>query len=238
MPLISVITVTYNAVHTIEATIRSIVSQSFKDFEFIIIDGGSSDGTLDIIDKYKPELSYVVSEVDKGIYDAMNKGINASKGEYIYFIGGDDILYDTGVLQNISVWLRSNELDLLAGEVIYNTGRRFHSFFGFKTLLNNTIHHQGAFYNRRLFSLFRYDTNFKLIADYELNLNLYNKRQELKYKMIPTTISLCQDGGASRKELGQAYHETNKVRAKVLGRNSIILKYIFTIKFFISKYAF
>lgn len=87
---VSVITVCYNSANTIEKTIKSVISQDYGDIEYIIIDGGSNDGTLDIIDKYKDKISILISEPDKGIYDAMNKGIRIASGEIVGMINSDD----------------------------------------------------------------------------------------------------------------------------------------------------
>lgn len=96
---ISIITVSYNAAKTIEQTIQSVVNQTYDNIEYIIIDGGSTDGTVDIIKKYEDKIAYWVSEPDKGIYDAMNKGILKASGEYIYFLGADDWLYNESVME-------------------------------------------------------------------------------------------------------------------------------------------
>ena len=105
IPKISIITVVYNAKGFLEETIESVLSQNFNNFEYIIIDGGSIDGTLDIIKKYQDRITLWVSEPDKGIYDAMNKGIRYAKGEYVYFLGGDDLLFDNQVLKNVNSYL-------------------------------------------------------------------------------------------------------------------------------------
>lgn len=92
--LISVVTVSYNAVATIEQTLLSVINQTYPNIEYIIIDGGSTDGTVDIIKKYADEIVYWISEPDKGIYDAMNKGIKKANGEWINFINAGDSYYD------------------------------------------------------------------------------------------------------------------------------------------------
>lgn len=89
-PLISIITVSYNSVNSIEETILSVINQNFKDFEYIIIDGGSNDGTVDIIKKYQDKITFWVSEPDKGIYDAMNKGLKMVRGQLISLLNSDD----------------------------------------------------------------------------------------------------------------------------------------------------
>jgi len=237
LPLISVITVTYNAVKTVENTLLSVLSQTFTDYEFIIVDGDSTDGTLEVLNKYRSHITHIVSEKDSGIYDAMNKAVALSAGNYIYFLGADDILKDVNIFDLLKPDLLTGGYDLIAGAVIYNTGRRFQSAFSFKTLLNNTIHHQAAFYNKALFLNFKYDTNFRFIADYELNLRFYLNRSIYKYKISDEVISICTEGGASRSELSQAYNETNGIRFKVLGKKATILKYLYSLKFYITKYV-
>ena len=100
---ISIITVSYNAAKTIEQTISSVVNQTYQDIEYIIIDGGSTDGTMDIIRKYEDRIAYWISEPDKGIYDAMNKGIDVATGDYVYFLGADDRLVDANIIDKISL---------------------------------------------------------------------------------------------------------------------------------------
>lgn len=233
MPLISIITVTYNAATTLEKTIKSVISQSFTNFEFLIIDGNSTDDTMKIVSKYSSQIATIISEDDKGIYDAMNKGILAAKGKYLLFLGADDVLLDLNTLSNCNNDLSPDKYDLLVGNVIYDTGNKFMSNFGFKTLLNNTVHHQGAFYSKRLFKNFLYDISYRLIADYELNLFIYLNRKKYKYKFINETICICADGGESRKILNKAFDETNAIREKLLGK-SPLLKWIYTLKFKLS----
>lgn len=100
-PLISVVTVSYNAVLTIEQTILSVINQTYPHIEYIIIDGGSTDGTVDIIKKYANRIAYWVSEPDKGIYDAMNKGIRTAKGEWINFMNAGDLFYSKDTLEKV-----------------------------------------------------------------------------------------------------------------------------------------
>lgn len=100
-PKVSLITVTYNAAAVLEPTIQSILAQTFTDYEYIIIDGGSKDGTPDIIRQYAPKLSYWISEPDRGLYDAMNKGLRAAKGEYVWFMNAGDRLFAPDTLQKV-----------------------------------------------------------------------------------------------------------------------------------------
>ena len=117
-PLISIITVVLNSVETIERTINSIINQSFADYEYIIIDGGSNDGTLDIIRKYSNYISFWISESDKGIYDAMNKGIAHAKGQYIGILNSDD-WYVTNSLSAVANQIQNNpNIDIIYGNVL------------------------------------------------------------------------------------------------------------------------
>lgn len=237
MPLFTIITVTYNAEAFIEASVKSVLSQTFSDYEYIVIDGGSIDSTIHIINQYRRGIHQLLSEKDNGIYDAMNKALDLSTGDYILFVGADDKLAGTDVLSEVACKLQQENPVFIYGNVVYNTGRNFLSGFGPKMLLNNTIHHQSIFYHRSLFKDFRYDTRFKLIADYELNLRLYQARRLLKYVLIDTTICICNEGGASRLQLRQAFRETNQIRRKVLGGKSFLLKWIYTIKFLLTEYV-
>ena len=97
----SIVTVSYNAVATIESTILSVINQTYSNVEYIIIDGGSTDGTVDIIKKYQDKISYWISEPDQGIYDAMNKGLKIASGEWINFMNSGDSFVHTEVLENL-----------------------------------------------------------------------------------------------------------------------------------------
>ena len=113
----SIITVTYNSVNSIEKSIRSVLAQSYPDREYIIIDGGSKDGTVDIIRHYSDRINYWVSEPDKGIYDAMNKGIKIATGDYLIFMNADDVFADTEVLQKVAGLIKAD------ADVIYGNWR-------------------------------------------------------------------------------------------------------------------
>ena len=116
MPKITIITVCYNAISTIEDTIKSVLSQTYENLEYIIIDGGSIDGTIDIIKKYEKQISYWQSEPDKGVYDAMNKGIKLSTGEWINFMNAGDSFYNTEVLQSLNLYFSDSQTDIIYGD--------------------------------------------------------------------------------------------------------------------------
>ena len=121
---ISIITITYNAESFLEDTIQSIIQQTCKDFEYIIIDGGSKDGTLDIIHKYEQYITRWTSEPDEGIYDAMNKGIKLANGKYLWFMNAGDTIYDQNTLNQI-YQLQDSDADIFFGEtMMYNSNQQ------------------------------------------------------------------------------------------------------------------
>ena len=164
--------------------------------------------------KYKDSITYFVSEKDKGIYDAMNKGIDASKGGYIYFIGSDDVFYSNDTLSKAAVILEKEKPDLLLGNMMYKNDVVVKPRFNSLLLLHNTIHHQGTFYNKNLFKEFRYNVEHRTIADYELNLICYLNRDKLKIKTTNQFIAICADDGVSHSRKDLFISETNSIRSK------------------------
>lgn len=118
-PSISIITVVFNAVNTVETTIKSVINQSYPNFEYLIIDGGSIDSTLDIIKKYNDTKLRWISQADNGVYDAMNKAIGMAHGDYVYFIGADDVLLDESVVNNFVNSMNDNKITVIT--VVYNS---------------------------------------------------------------------------------------------------------------------
>lgn len=170
---ISVITVVYNDKNGIEKTILSVIANKHNGVEYIIIDGKSTDGTIDIIKKYDRNIDKWISEPDKGIYDAMNKGLQYASGKWVIFINvGDTLLRIPQILWEDKFDLYSAILCPVESErnVIYPS-------FGWKILYKNTIPHQGAFYNRKEKIL--YNLNYKVFADYDLNLSLYKTKKKI-----------------------------------------------------------
>lgn len=194
-PLISIITVVYNANTTLEATLQNVLSQNKALFEYWIIDGGSTDGSVDIIKKYSDQLAGWVSEPDKGIFDAMNKGIDRATGDWLYFLGADDLL-TKDILYKVSTYLKP-DLVAVYGKIITDTGHTMRSHVGIRCLLENRLHHQGTFYHRNLFKEFRYVQKFNIAADYEITLRIYLQRLPTQY--VPYTIAIFAIGGNSHE---------------------------------------
>jgi len=218
-PLASIIIPTLNNAHTIKSTIQSVIDQSYKNIEIIIIDGGSDDGTIDIINEFlsngqadKAQIKLWGNEKDEGIYDAMNKGIDQSNGEWLLFLGGDDRLYNGNILKEVF----SNDVSgyyLVYGNIEYDNNRKHKASFGRMLFLKNTIHQQGAFFNKKCFDDFRFNTNYKILSDYELNLLLYKK--QLPVKKVNCVISKCGSKGISKNVSTALYREELKIKSSI-----------------------
>lgn len=187
-PLISIVTVVFNGEKTLEHTIKSVIQQSYDNVEYIIIDGGSNDGTLDIIKKYENQIDYWVSEPDKGIYDAMNKGVRAVNGEWVYFLGADDILYD--ILQKIAEELNPLKKAVYGDVYMPNKHKLYDGKFTRFKLMFNNICHQAIFYNKKVFINNGFNLKYKILADYAFNLSIYN---EQAFKYVPILVSYYND---------------------------------------------
>jgi glycosyltransferase involved in cell wall biosynthesis len=196
-PKISIITVVYNGELFIEKTIKSVLSQDNNLFEYIVIDGCSNDNTLAIINKYQSYISKIISEEDEGIYDAMNKGILYSKGEWLIFINAGDVFHSENTIANISKELIS-DFDFIYGNVEID--------FGFikKTLKAGDIKnlwkgmqfsHQSCFINANYHKLYLYNTFYKIASDFDLIFNSYKNKRT--FKMLNITISTVISGGLS-----------------------------------------
>ena len=171
MPIISIITVNYNNAIGLNKTINSVVSQSFQDFEFIVIDGYSTDKSIDII-KQNPRINEWISEKDNGIYDAQNKGILKAKGNYLLFLNSGDILVNNQVLQKVSVLLSGNK-SFYYSNLILKKDLVKEKLFAPKLIdvdfmLNSTFWHPCVFIKSDLFKQYGlYNTAFKICGDYE-----------------------------------------------------------------------
>lgn len=180
--LFSIITVCYNAEAKIESTIKSVISQTCKDFEYIIIDGNSTDSTREIIKNYLSEDNiYLYSENDFGIYNAMNRGICRANGDYIYFLNAGDCFYDINVLNNIAGYI--NEYDkVYYGKVHYTNGSEINSFseiatnmseFGDKVRMEWMPCHQGIFAPRQIMTRYYFNEQYVIRADFDWLVKSY-----------------------------------------------------------------
>lgn len=223
---LSIICTTFNSGKTLQRTIDSIKNQTFQDFEFIIVDAKSNDNTLDIIKNNPETVTKCISETDKSIFDGMNKGLDLSIGEWVYFIGSDDYLYNNSVLENIFKNKFKHNTELVIGNVLYSNGKIFKSFWNWRILFYCSVHHQGAFYKRKLFDNNYYHTERNYPSDYGNNVGLYIKG--IKHQFFDVIISVYALGGDSSNVIWERYK--NEIVSRNIHLNSFLLKTILGIQ--------
>lgn len=225
---ITIITVCFNSGKTIEDTIKSVLKQTYENYEYLIIDGGSSDNTLDIIKSYEKKfigkLKYI-SEKDKGIYDAFNKGIKMASGDIIGFINSDDVLNGKDVfnkvVNNISDGVYS---DVLMMDNNFNTPVR--NFISGKYKKNGIFHptHPSLYLKKEVYDeVGEYNLDYKIAADLDLMLRVINKGYKLNY--VKDYFVLMRVGGASTNGL-KGYYKNFKESYRVLKKNKVKLPLI------------
>ena len=240
-PLISIITVVYNGEKFIESTIKSVISQNYKNIEYIIIDGASTDGTIEVIKKYENDISYWISEKDNGISDAFNKGIKRATGDLIGIINADDF-YNDNILELVAKNY-DRSIDIYFGSIIkLNEDSSVRRFESSKNALQSVdscnmrfIYHPTFFMTSELYEKYGYfDLNYKLAMDYEFLSRInFNK---IKSKYIRDFICTMRTNGVSdifnykaKLEVINAYRIRNNV---VIDKN-IVLAYYGSLKSYI-----
>lgn len=208
---ISIVTVCFNCVTMIEETIQSIIGQTYTDIEYIIIDGGSTDGTVDIIRRYANRIAYWISEPDKGIYDAMNKGIYAATGDYLIFINAGDKLATPSIISEI-VNLRINS-DVVYGNLIMCFTEA--TVLAIPDELSNfstrfPIYHPATLTKTDLLKNTHYDANLKICGDYNFYLKLYCQGKSFQYIDVTIAIFDATDG-LSNSRLVDNFIEAAKI---------------------------
>lgn len=222
-PLVTVITVVFNGAKTLEQAIISVLTRSYDNFELLIIDGGSTDGSLDIIKKYDHAIDYWVSEPDKGIYDAMNKALDVALGDRIYFLGCDDLLVND--LRDIAPLFRKRGV-LYYGDVYMIHRHQLYdgAFNGFKLAVKN-ICQQAIFYPRGVFEKYRFDTQYQMLADYHLNMRCYAD-PDLSLAYVPELVAIYNDtSGASSSRVDDALEKNRNRLTRQYFPTSIYLYY-------------
>lgn len=200
-PLFSIITVSYNASKTIEQTVKSVLNQTFTDFEYIIIDGDSKDGTMDVLEPYKDKITTLVSEPDEGIYHAMNKGIDLVKGKLVGIINSDD-WYEPDTLKQVNdAWKISDKKTIFHGLCkYYNKGKEGKILSYHHDLLPQAnIAHPTCFIPLEMYREHgKYDQKYLIAADYELLLRYY--LHGVSFRRIEKILANFSDGGISETE--------------------------------------
>ena len=202
MVKVSVIVVTYNCVGSIESSLRKIIRLKARyKIELVVVDGHSTDGTAEILHGNEAQIDKLLIEPDKGIYDAMNKGIRLATGDFFIFVGADDELLDIPE-KSLELALRQG-YQLVAGCVRLKKGV-FKSFFSWKIHFANTIHHQSLFYSKAL--PVRFNTDYRVFADFDLNQKFYKNKVPVLF--IDDIITRYNEDGVS----GSGKHNREYVR--------------------------
>lgn len=220
-------TATFNCANTIEATIDSVLGQSYPDFEYIIIDGASSDGTVERIRRHEHNLGHWVSEKDSGIYDAWNKALSASRGHWISFVGGDDQLKHRALEQYADAVRTSPDAEFISsrvqltrrGQPLRTIGRPW-SWPAFSRYM--TTAHVGAQHHRRLFNeVGKFNTNYRICGDYEL---LLRKRGGLRAEFLDLVTAEMSEGGVSEVSAHLALREAEAAKRDIGGRSPFLCR--------------
>lgn len=201
-PKFSIITVTYNAEKVLEDTIQSVISQTYHQIEYIIVDGASKDRTLAIIDKYRPRIHTVISQPDKGLYDAMNKGIALATGDYLCFLNAGDCFHEDDTLQQMAHSINGNELpDILYGETaIVNAKRHFQHMrrlsapetLTWKSFRQGMLVCHQAFFAKRTLAE-PYNLHYRFSADFDWCVRIMKKARTLHNTRL-TIIDYLEEG--------------------------------------------
>lgn len=218
---VSVITVCFNSASTLERALQSVVDQDWPDVEHIVIDGASTDSTMEILQRFRPHLAHLVSEPDKGVYDAMNKGLDRASGDIICFLNSDDEYASSQVLSLIATQMREHKLDALMGDVgfFYKKNpmrmvRRYRSdrFTPARLSWGWMPAHPALFLHKNVVQrVGRFKTDYRIAGDFEFIIRAFHGHT-LRYRHLPEVLVRMQVGGAS----------TSGWRAKILLNQEVL----------------
>lgn len=209
---ITIITVCFNAENEIRRTLNSVIFQTYKFKEIIIIDGNSTDRTMSIINEFRDKLNIVISEPDRGIYDAMNKGIRLSTGDYINFMNAGDTFFSSETLSKVVSYIQDKDFDVYFGDEIkkYEWGKILQK--GDYINDNSTslpFGHQSTFIKSSLMKTYEFDTSFRILADYNLINKLYLLKKSFYH--IPLPISVYDMYGSSNN-IPLIFKESSRIK--------------------------
>ncbi len=246
---ISIITATYNAEKTLETAIQSVINQTYPHIEYIIIDGGSTDNTLQIIEKYKPFISHLISEKDNGIYDALNKGIDLAKGDIVGVLHADDIFYDDYSIETIAKAFHKNDVDAVYGDLEYVQSTdvsKIVRYWQSKPFKKHLLKfgwmppHPTLYVKNEVFKkIGAFNLQYKISADYDFILRLFSNTK-YSFAYLPIVITKMRLGGASNKSINniilKSKEDLNALRSnKVGGMISLFFKNISKLPQFIKR---
>ena len=201
-PCISIVTVVYNGAATIEDTIKSVLSQSYPRLEYVIVDGGSTDGTVEIVRRYEKQLARWVSQSDAGIYDAMNQALEMIRGDFVLFLGCDDLLWGTDVIGNAAAKMSDQRLIYYGDVVMKGTGAVYDGVFSRWKIVRKNICHQSIFYPKELYKENKYSLKYPILADYEYNLRFFKQ-----FSYLNLIISRFNESGVSGRVVDSAFNK-------------------------------
>ena len=218
---VSIITVTYNSAQTLEHTIRSVLSQTYPNIEYIIVDGKSGDGTLDIIDRYRNKISTFISEKDKGLYYALNKGIELATGDIIGIIHADDFYIHNDVITKVAQTFKSNQADAVYANLYYvdknNTDKIIRTWRSGAFKVSNFLWgwmppHPAFFAKKDCYTKYGlFNTTLRSAADYEIMLRFLFKNN-IKTAYLPEFIVKMRVGGQSNASINNRVKANNEDR--------------------------
>lgn len=210
----SIITVNYNNKEGLRKTIESVINQTFRDFEYIVIDGGSTDGSVDILKEYDQHINYWVSEEDSGIYNAMNKGIAKAHGEYLNFMNSGDCFYSLDILERVAKY--QYDTDFIVGRDYHYSAEKQQGHASVLPPRTTMIHffvatldHQSTFIKKELFNNSPYNENHRLVSDWIFFIEKIVKEQK-KVQFISDIVCRREEGGLSEQQSAQNRKEINQ----------------------------
>lgn len=225
---ISIITVCYNSGKTIEDTFKSVQSQSYKDIEYIVIDGGSKDNTLELINQYKEIIDYSVSEKDNGLYDAMNKGIEKATGDVIGFLNSDDLFCDDMAVEKVmNVFNENSKIDSVYADIYYvdqnNTDKIVRKWItGKQKTFKKGWHpaHPTLYIKKKVYNQYGgFNLKFKLASDFEIMLRFIEK-YKISTIYLPEPLIKMRLGGETNKSVENIFRQ-NKECIKAFKDNDL-----------------
>lgn len=238
---ISIITVCFNAEKSIEKTIQSVISQTYPNIEYIVIDGGSTDDTQNILRSHKNHINTLISEKDEGIYDAMNKGLGQAHGDFVYFLNSGDYLHRNTILAEIVRSIQKNDAyDLYTGDIIYYDSKGSECLSGYREnhvdYLEKVICHQAIIARKSVFDRYgNFDTRYKIYADYDWLLRcVFQHQLKVYYTGLPIAYYL-KDGKSDtswkryvseRKEIITKYADSNQILSYALHNPFAAVRYV------------
>jgi glycosyltransferase involved in cell wall biosynthesis len=227
MYLISIITVNFNNAHGLEKTINSVINQTFKNIEYIIIDGCSTDGSVDVLKKYESKINYWESEKDNGVFYAQNKGLLKANGDYILVLNSGDELENSKALETI--FLTEHKEDIIYGNMVIvdskgdkNLGK-MPAKITFNHMMNDTLWHPVSFVKKEfLKKVGNYDVSYKIVADYHWFLKaIYKCQAQLKYEDMPISLFYLDGMSSDPKNVQTIKEERIKAQLSVFNRSEV-----------------